>query len=372
MAVSLGIAGTLLLALDIDVIGRQWNQLGAWWSVPAIVAVGGAGVTVAIAGAVGSRRATSVSFVVLAGVMLAAALAIGVAVPPDTLGRYPWLADLAVIGAASAGASLPVGAAVGYLVALLGTFAVESVVLVVDTGRLAAVMHVVSLVFYTALLLALGIASRRAGDQLDRAIRSAVDEVTAAAAAEARRGERRRVEALIHDSVIVALLAFGRAGPGDRRPVREAQRAISAIEDLDAAAPAEEPTPRELAWRLQALTTELDAEIRFDYRADDEGRLPVAVAAAAAEAMSEAIRNSLRHAGTRGHVARQVSVEVSDGALRIVVLDDGCGFDPGAVAATRLGIRKSIVHRMTVVGGGAQVVSQPGRGTTVVIEWPSW
>ncbi|MFW8745067.1 hypothetical protein, partial [Mesorhizobium japonicum] len=88
MAVSLGIAGTLLLALDIDVIGRQWNQLGAWWSVPAIVAVGGAGVTVAIAGAVGSRRATSVSFVVLAGVMLAAALAIGVAVPPDTLGRY--------------------------------------------------------------------------------------------------------------------------------------------------------------------------------------------------------------------------------------------------------------------------------------------
>ncbi|MFW8745193.1 hypothetical protein, partial [Mesorhizobium japonicum] len=163
--------------------------------------------------------------------------------------RYPWLADLAVIGAAAAGASLPVGAAVGYLVALLGTFAVESVVLVVDTGRLAAVMHVVSLVFYTALLLALGIASRRAGDQLDRAIRSAVDEVTAAAAAEARRGERRRVEALIHDSVIVALLAFGRAGPGDRRPVREAQRAISAIEDLDAAAPAEEPTPRELAWR---------------------------------------------------------------------------------------------------------------------------
>ncbi|MFW8745192.1 ATP-binding protein, partial [Mesorhizobium japonicum] len=124
--------------------------------------------------------------------------------------------------------------------------------------------------------------------------------------------------------------------------------------------------------RLQALTTELDAEIRFDYRADDEGRLPVAVAAAAAEAMSEAIRNSLRHAGTRGHVARQVSVEVSDGALRIVVLDDGCGFDPGAVAATRLGIRKSIVHRMTVVGGGAQVVSQPGRGTTVGIEWPSW
>lgn len=370
MAVSLGIAGLLLLALDLDVIGRQWDQLAVWWSISAIVAVAGASLAVAIVGAVGSRAATSVSFVVLALVMLAAALALFAAAPPDALGRYPWLADLAVIGAAAAGAGLPVPVAVGYLALLLGAFGLEGQLLVVDTGRVAAVMHVDLLVFYTGLFLALAIASRRAGDQLDRAVRSAVRDVSAAAAAEARRGERRRVEGLIHDSVIVALLAFGRAAPGDRRAVREAERALAAIEELETTTgPTDDPTPRELAWRLQAVTTELDAEIRFDYDAPDDGRLPAAVAAAAAEAMSEAIRNSLRHAGSRGGVARQVSVEASATRLRVVVLDDGRGFEPGAVAATRLGIRESIVHRMAAVGGSAQVVSRPGRGTTVVIVW---
>jgi signal transduction histidine kinase len=369
MAVSLGIAGLILLGLDVDVIGRQWDELGTWWSVLALVTVTASSAAVGVVGAFGPPRAATASFVVLAGTMLVLAVLILVAATPDTLGRYPWLADLAVIGAAAAGAGLPSGLAVGYLVALLGVFGLEAVVSVVDTGRLGAVMHLVSLIFYTALFMALAIASRRAGDQLDRAIRSAVTEVSAAAAAEARRGERRRVEALIHDSVIVALLAFGRAGPGDRRPVREAERALAAIEDLEAAAPAEDPTPRELAWRLQALTTELDAEIRFDYRAAEEGRVPVAVGAAAAEAMSEAIRNSLRHAGSRELVARQVSVEAADGELRVVVLDDGRGFDPGAIAPTRLGIRESIVHRMSVAGGGARVLSQPGRGTTVLIEW---
>jgi signal transduction histidine kinase len=369
MAVSLGIAGLILLGLDVDVIGRQWDELGTWWSVLAIVAIAASSAAVAVLGAFGPRRAAGASFVVLATVMLVLAALILVAATPDTLGRYPWLADLAVIGAAAAGAGLSRATAIGYLVLLLGIFALESVVSVVDTGRLGAVMHVVSLIFYTALFMALAIASRRAGDQLDRAISSAVAEVSEAAAADARRSERRRVEALIHDSVIVALLAFGRAGPGDRRPVREAERAIAAIADLDAAAPAEDPTPRQLAWRLQALTTELDAEIRFDYRAGEDGRVPVAVGAAAAEAMSEAIRNSLRHAGSRELVARQVSVEVADGELRVVGLDDGRGFDPNAIAPTRLGIRESIVHRMSVVGGEARVLSRPGRGTTVVIGW---
>jgi signal transduction histidine kinase len=231
-------------------------------------------------------------------------------------------------------------------------------------------MHVLALVFYTAMFMALAIASRRAGRQLDAAIRSAVAEISAAAAAEARRAERRRIAGLIHDSVIVALLAFGRGAPGEPRVVRQAQRALAAIEDLDAsAASTGDATSRELAWRLQAITTELGAEIRFDYTADDEGSVPAVVVEAAAEAMSEAIRNSLRHAGLPGQVLRQVTVTAWSRRLDIVVLDDGVGFDASAVSATRLGIREGIVRRMALAGGSAQVLSRPGRGTVVAIRW---
>ena len=301
MAISLGIAGIMLMVLETSVIRLQWDALAPWWSIGTIAAVAGASAAVAVVGAVGSDRATTVSFVVLAGALLVPAVVVFAAVAPGGLTRYPWLADLAVIGAAAAGAGLPARAAIGYLTALLAAFAVAAVVLVRPEGRLDGGMHVLALVFYTAMFMALAIASRRAGRQLDAAIRSAVAEISAAAAAEARRAERRRIAGLIHDSVIVALLAFGRGAPGEPRVVRQAQRALAAIEDLDAsAASTGDATPRELAWRLQAITTELGAEIRFDYTADDEGSVPAVVVEAAAEAMSEAIRNSLRHAGLPG------------------------------------------------------------------------
>ncbi|WP_284255755.1 ATP-binding protein [Pseudolysinimonas kribbensis] len=85
--------------------------------------------------------------------------------------------------------------------------------------------------------------------------------------------------------------------------------------------------------------------------------------------MSEAVRNSLRHGGERGRVLRQVTADVSDRRVRVVVLDDGVGFDAAAVDPTRLGIREGMIRRMALAGGRAEVVSRPGRGTTVVLEW---
>jgi signal transduction histidine kinase len=171
--------------------------------------------------------------------------------------------------------------------------------------------------------------------------------------------------------VIVALLAFGRgARVDDERAAREATRALTAIDELAAPTrPGDDPTPRELAWRLQGITTDLEAQIRFDYRAGGEGRIPAGVAMAVSEALSEAVRNSLHHAGARGRVLRQVTAQVTEERIRVVVLDDGVGFDPSVVDPTRLGIREGMVRRMAHVGGRAVVVSRPQRGTTVVLEW---
>lgn len=57
--------------------------------------------------------------------------------------------------------------------------------------------------------------------------------------------------------------------------------------------------------------------------------------------------------------------------MRILVADDGKGFDTGAVPARRLGIKVSILGRMDSVGGLARIESDGGRGTAVELLWPA-
>ncbi|MBU4336968.1 MAG: hypothetical protein KJ548_10380, partial [Actinobacteria bacterium] len=79
----------------------------------------------------------------------------------------------------------------------------------------------------------------------------------------------------------------------------------------------------------------------------------------------EALRNVDRHAGA-GLV--RVSVERSDEAVRLVVADDGTGFDmPAQLPAG--GLRVSVVERLVEAGGRAHVTSAPGAGTQVELVW---
>ena len=88
---------------------------------------------------------------------------------------------------------------------------------------------------------------------------------------------------------------------------------------------------------------------------------------ALAEAVGEAVRNSVGHAGPDAECA--VLVEIGD-ALRVTVADDGVGFDPGAVPPERLGIEVSIRQRLRELPGAqARLRSAPGEGTTVQMAW---
>jgi signal transduction histidine kinase len=79
----------------------------------------------------------------------------------------------------------------------------------------------------------------------------------------------------------------------------------------------------------------------------------------------------MQHAGGQ-EVRRSVVVRGGEHgtAVRVVVTDDGRGFDADEVPAERLGLRVSIRERVAKVGGRATVVSAPGEGTTVTIVWP--
>jgi signal transduction histidine kinase len=83
----------------------------------------------------------------------------------------------------------------------------------------------------------------------------------------------------------------------------------------------------------------------------------------------EAVYNAVKHAQPR---EVRVKVEFEDGSIRMRVLDDGCGFDPGeagAAAAEHFGII-GMRERTERLGGRFDIHSAPGAGTELSIEVP--
>ena len=81
--------------------------------------------------------------------------------------------------------------------------------------------------------------------------------------------------------------------------------------------------------------------------------------------VQEALHNALRHAAADEAVVR---LETADGLLRVMIRDNGAGFDPARRARpSALGLL-SMRERATAIGASFAVTSRPGDGTTVVIE----
>jgi signal transduction histidine kinase len=100
---------------------------------------------------------------------------------------------------------------------------------------------------------------------------------------------------------------------------------------------------------------------------DSPVMLPPATETLVMAAIAACLENVLKHAGT-SHAELIVSSE--EGAVTAMVVDDGIGFDPEAVAPDRLGIRASVVARIESLGGTVRIFSSPGQGTSVFMRIP--
>ena len=103
--------------------------------------------------------------------------------------------------------------------------------------------------------------------------------------------------------------------------------------------------------------------------AGDEAAIAASARTVVFRAAQEALTNIRKHSG-----ARQVSMSVTfgDHEVRLVVSDDGCGFDPlphAAQAQHGLGLA-GMRERAALAGGRAEVDSRPGAGTTVTVTIP--
>jgi signal transduction histidine kinase len=112
--------------------------------------------------------------------------------------------------------------------------------------------------------------------------------------------------------------------------------------------------------------------LRVDLHASGlDGRLPGPVEIAVYRIVQEALTNIVKHAAAS---AVSVLLECRDGAVRIIVEDDGRGFDLHQVLASgdadrRLGLL-GMHERAGLLGGSLTVESAPGRGTSVFATIP--
>jgi two-component system, NarL family, sensor kinase len=188
---------------------------------------------------------------------------------------------------------------------------------------------------------------------------------------------RRRIAQLIHDDALQSLLAANQelmeAAPG-RAGVTRAHEVVSAsIADLREALLALHPVTLEQGGLQQALDAlarqaERQAGFEVDVQLDPEAvsLYDALVLALARELLTNAVHHS---------EAQLVSIRLAlrDGAVELELADDGRGMDPSrpreALASGHIGLA-SVVQRAQTAGGGFELETAPGRGTTARVTLP--
>jgi signal transduction histidine kinase len=127
-----------------------------------------------------------------------------------------------------------------------------------------------------------------------------------------------------------------------------------------------EPALLALVDRLRASGLDIDASIEL---ASEAGNAPRRLTPELETAVYRLVQESLTNAVKHGAAGRAV-VEVDDSGqqLRVIVRDDGTGFDPQTPTGGfgLVGMRE----RAELLGGDLQIESSPGAGTTVTATLP--
>ena len=122
-------------------------------------------------------------------------------------------------------------------------------------------------------------------------------------------------------------------------------------------------------WHVRAFTRNIPLDVQFQSDLPEDFRLPLHTELALYRVVQEALTNIARHSG-----AAQASIRLQsrDGLLKLIIRDDGRGFDVGAVMNSDergLGLH-GIQERVELIGGKLTLESAEGRGTRLCVEVP--
>jgi uncharacterized protein YidB (DUF937 family) len=217
---------------------------------------------------------------------------------------------------------------------------------------------------------------RQAATNVDEAQTMALKRYGHAVRQHATEVERVQVDSIVHDSVLTTLLSAARAHTPEAMDLA-AVMAGNAIGHLHEAALMQLDDGTTVRLRIVSKRI-LDAanamSESFTVRARDVGprSIPVAAGEAIYSAAVQAMVNSIQHAGEGQQIARWVTVRGArpDG-IEVEIGDAGVGFDLESVANQRLGVRVSILDRVTNAGGSSRIDSAVGQGTVVHLRYPT-
>jgi PAS domain S-box-containing protein len=195
--------------------------------------------------------------------------------------------------------------------------------------------------------------------------------------------ERKRIAGELHDSLGQNLSVIkNRARLAAQQSIQPAAAAhLQAIERIVSAAIDE---TRNLAHNLRpahiehvGLTASLremirevsqSSQVRFERRVEDvDGIFKGEAATNVYRILQEALNNLIRHSHAREAV---ITIERDVHSVRLLIADDGVGFDTRRAAKRRgLGLT-SMGERVRMLGGKLSIQSNPGQGTQLSVELP--
>lgn len=106
------------------------------------------------------------------------------------------------------------------------------------------------------------------------------------------------------------------------------------------------------------------ARLPIQFTAEGQAKIPPDVKIALYRITQEALNNIVKHAkATRVIVSLQMGESV-----RLMISDDGSGFDLGTISADHLGL-KIMCERAESIGARCTIHSQPGEGTQISVSW---
>jgi signal transduction histidine kinase len=195
----------------------------------------------------------------------------------------------------------------------------------------------------------------------------------------------------LHDGPAQAVAAFSMQTEFIRRLLKsDPTRAEKELQDLGKQAQMTSKEIRTLLYELRPLVLESqglnaaleqyasrfpmnpsDPHVHFSANEDLSNRVSPAVETTIFTIMQEAVNNARKHAAARNI---WLSITFQNGYVIATAQDDGRGFDVEAVKRTydqrgSLGLT-NMNERAALVGGTAEIMSRPGKGTTVVIRIP--
>jgi signal transduction histidine kinase len=284
-----------------------------------------------------------------------------------------WLYLLLTMAAAMATVSLRLPLALAYTVA---TPLIYGIIRMTPSGGSIELVPALLDSIYSILLggsiLILVTVLRAAASGVDTAQQNALERYAHAVRQHATEAERVQVDSIVHDSVLTTLLSAARAFSPEAKALAAtmAGNAIGHLREAVAVAPDSEATVsgETVAQRIATAADSMSERFAVRLFAEEWCDIPVHVAEAAYSATVQAMVNSLQHAGPG--VDRWIDVR-SHGhqAFTIEIGDRGAGFDPTLIPTERLGVRVSILERVSSAGGHAHIDTAPGEGTVITLEW---